>query len=240
MNSNCAGINEAYLQYFVSKNGVDIEFLGNEWVTKLFQKGIIQDYADIFALTKKHFLGLEGMGDVLAAKILQSIDARRQISLPRFLAALGIPNVGEHAASLLAAHFITLQALQKATPDELMTVDEIGPGTAASVTAFFADAGNVERLKKLFSNGVIVSHNERARVSDNLAGKTFVFTGALAEFTRESAEAAVKAHGGRAASSVSKKTDFVVVGAEAGSKAKKAKELGVKILTEEEFGLLLK
>lgn len=239
VNAACPEMNEAYLQFFVSKNGLDIESLGSEWVAKLYQNKVIADYADLFAVTKEDLLQFEGMGEILATKILQSIDTRRQVPFTKLLTAVGIPNVGEHVASILAEHFEGPDALAQASLEELTQIHEIGPGTAASVQAWFADKVNTSRLKKLQKNGVEILRAKRQRVSDVFAGKTFVFTGALSQFTRESAEEAVKARGGRAASSVSKKTDFVVVGADAGSKAQKAKELGVTILSEDEFAQML-
>lgn len=239
VNSACPEMNEAFLQFFVSKNGLDIESLGAEWVAKLYQNKVISDYADLFAITKADLLQFEGMGEILAAKILQSIDARRKISFTKLLTAVGIPNVGEHVASILADHFASPEALAGATEAELTAIHEIGPGTAASVQQWFADKVNKTRLKKLTKNRVEIIREERRQVSDAFAGKSFVFTGTLTQFTREGAEAEVKARGGRAASSVSKKTDFVVVGTDAGSKAQKAKELGVPIISEAEFAAML-
>lgn len=239
VNSACPEMNEAFLQFFVSKNGLDIESLGAEWVAKLYQNKVISDYADLFAITKEDLLQFEGMGEILAAKILQSIDARRKIPLAKLLTAVGIPNVGEHVASILADHFESTDALAAASEAELTAIHEIGPGTAASVQQWFADKVNAARLKKLTKNGVQVAREERKKISDAFAGKSFVFTGTLTQFTRDGAEAEVKARGGRASSSVSKKTDFVVVGTDAGSKAQKAKELGVAILSETEFAAML-
>lgn len=239
VNPSCPGIQEAYLEFFVSKNGLDIESLGSEWVLKLYRSGLIKDYADLFSLKKEDLLQFDGMGDILATKILQSIDARRKVTFTKLLTAVGIPNVGEHVASILAEHFDGPEDLAQASLEQLTKIHEIGPGTAASVQQWFADKVNTTRLRKLQQNGVEILRAKRERLSDAFAGKTFVFTGALRQFTRESAEAAVKARGGRAASSVSKKTDFVVVGADAGSKAQKAKELGIRILSEEEFAQML-
>jgi len=239
VNAACPEMNEAFLQFFVSKNGLDIESLGAEWVAKLYQHKVISDYADLFAVKKDDLLEFEGMGEILATKILQSIDSRRKVSFSKLLTAVGIPNVGEHVASILAEHFESPEALAKASEEELTAIHEIGPGTAASVQQWFADKINTGRLKKLVKNGVEILREERKKVSDVFVGKTFVFTGTLTQFTREGAEAEVKARGGRAASSVSKKTDFVVVGADAGSKAQKAKELGVPIISEAEFATML-
>lgn len=239
MNAACPEMNEAFLQFFVSKNGLDIESLGAEWVAKLYQNKVISDYADLFAVKKDDLLQFEGMGEILATKILQSIDSRRKVAFSKLLTAIGIPNVGEHVASILAEHFESPVALAAASEDELTAIHEIGPGTAASVQQWFADKTNAARLKKLVKNGVEILREERKKVSDVFVGKTFVFTGTLTQFTREGAEAEVKARGGRAASSVSKKTDFVVVGSDAGSKAQKAKELGVPIISEAEFAAML-
>lgn len=239
VNSACPEMNEAFLQFFVSKSGLDIESLGSEWVAKLYQNKVISDYADLFAVKKEDLMQFEGMGEILAAKILKSIDARRKIPFPKLLTAIGIPNVGEHIASVLAEHFDSPEALAKASEKELTSVHEIGPGTAKSVADWFADKVNLGRLKRLAKNGVEILKAENVRVSDDFAGKTFVFTGTLVNFTRDRAEAEVKARGGRASSSVSKKTDYVVVGTDAGSKAQKAKELGVKIISEAEFAAML-
>lgn len=239
VNAACHEMNEAFLQFFVSKNGLDIESLGAEWVAKLYQNKVISDYADLFAVKKDDLLKFEGMGDILATKILQSIDSRRKVAFSKLLTAIGIPNVGEHVASILAEHFEGPAELAAASADELTAIHEIGPGTAASVQEWFADKTNVSRLKKLVKNGVEILREERKKVSDAFVGKTFVFTGTLTQFTREGAEAEVKARGGRAASSVSKKTDFVVVGSDAGSKAQKAKELGVPIISEADFAAML-
>ncbi|MCS6971925.1 MAG: NAD-dependent DNA ligase LigA [Leptospiraceae bacterium] len=238
-NPDCSGIKEAYLQFFVSKNGIDIEALGSEWVGKLYRSGVVQDFADIFALSKKVLLQFEGMGEVLAAKILAAIDQRRQIPFAKLLAALGIPNVGEHIASVLAAHFPDAESLAAASEEQLTAIHEIGPTIARSVRSWFSERKNRERLDKLRKNGVTIIPASAGRVSDAFSGKTFVFTGTLTRFTREQAEAAVRARGGRAASSVSRKTDFVVVGENPGSKAAKARELGVRILSEEEFVAML-
>ncbi len=239
VNAACPEMNEACLQFFVSKNGLDIESLGAEWVARLYQNKVISDYADIFAITKEKLLQFEGMGEILASKILQSIDARRKIPFGKLLTAVGIPNVGEHVASILAEHFSTAEALAAASEDELTAIHEIGPGTATSVRTWFSEGVNAARLKKLVTNGVEILREESKKVSDAFTGKSFVFTGTLTQFTRDGAEAEVKARGGRASSSVSKKTDFVVVGSDAGSKAQKAKELGVTILTETEFAAML-
>ncbi|MBV6492492.1 MAG: DNA ligase [Turneriella sp.] len=240
VNPACPGINEAGLQFFVSKNGLDIEFLGAEWVSKLYKKGTVKDFSDFFKLTQNDLLMFDGMGDVLANKIINSIDAKRKIPLATFLTAIGIANVGEYIASILAENFVSLKNLSSANAQALMQVHEIGETTANSVVDWFSDKKNQERVQRLIDNGAQILDATIVRISDIFQGKTFVFTGTLTHFTRESAEKEVTSRGGRASSSVSKKTDFVVVGEEAGSKAQKAKELGVKILSEEEFVALLK
>jgi len=238
-NAECPEMNEAYLQFFVSKNGIDIEYLGAEWIAKLYRAKKVTDYADLFSLTIADLLEFEGMGEILATKIIKSIDSRRHLPFAKLLTALGIPNVGEHMAEVLAEHYASPKDLESAAVKELTAIHEIGPGTAQSITDWFADTVNKTRLAKLVAHGVTIEKTSRERVSDDFAGKTFVFTGTLTQLSRDKAEASVKARGGRAASSVSKKTDFVVVGKDAGSKAAKAKELGVKIISEKEFALML-
>jgi DNA ligase (NAD+) len=234
-NLACPEMNEAFLQYFVSKNGLDIESLGAEWVARLYKEGLIKDFADVFALRKEDLLQFEGMGEILANKILTSIDARRKLPFSQILTAVGIPNVGEHVATILAEHFPSPELLASADILSLTKIHEIGPGTAKSVCEWFSNKTNGGRMRRLLENGVEIMQNASNRISDEFSGKSFVFTGTLKKLSRDQAEAEVKARGGRASSSVSKKTDFVVVGADAGSKAKKAAELGVKIVSEQEF-----
>ncbi|CEK12569.1 DNA ligase, NAD-dependent [Chthonomonas calidirosea] len=234
-NPLCPARVQQTIEHFVSRNAMNIEGLGEKHIAQLIQKGLIKDPADLYYLTKEQLLPLERMGEKLAEKILANIALSRQRPLANLIYALGIRHVGEHVAAVLADHFGSLERLQKASVEELAQIYEIGPATAESIAAWFADPQNQQMLEKLKRAGVQPLTQSTAPVSDALKGKTFVFTGALAHMTREEAEAAVRRLGGRAASSVSRQTSYVVVGENPGSKLAKAQQLGIPILTEEEF-----
>lgn len=223
------------LQHFVSRNAMDIESLGGKRLDQLVDAGLVRDAADLYKLEKDQLLPLERMGDKLATNILASIDQSRTRPLNRIIFALAIRHIGEHTAEVLADHYGALQPLMEATVEELNGIFEIGKTTAESVYEFFQDPDCQAMVKRLLENGVQPSGSETAPRSDRFAGKTFVFTGALTLFTREDAELLVKQNGGRASGSVSKSTSYVVAGEKAGSKLTKAQELGVPVLTEEQF-----
>ena len=224
------------IKHFVSRKAFDIEGIGDKQVETLLREGLIEDAADLFTLQPERLEKLERWGPVLAAKIVRNIQNAKRISLPKFIFALGIPGVGEHLANVLAKHFKSLDALRNATFDELIQIPEIGPNTAQSIVDFFADEHNRRFLEKLFSVGVEVEEiREEEEAEKPLSGKTFVFTGALSSMTRDEASELVESLGGRVSSSVSRKTDYVVVGENPGSKYDKAKKLGVTTITEEEF-----
>jgi len=224
------------IKHFVSRKAFDIEGIGDKQVETLLREGLIEDAADLFTLEPERLEKLERWGPVLAAKIVRNIQNAKRISLPKFIFALGIPGVGEHLANVLAKHFKSLDALRNATFDELIQIPEIGPNTAQSIVDFFADEHNRRFLEKLFSVGVEVEEiREEEEAEKPLSGKTFVFTGALSSMTRDEASELVESLGGRVSSSVSRKTDYVVVGENPGSKYDKAKKLGVTTITEEEF-----
>ncbi len=235
INPSCPAKKLEYLKFFVSKDGMDIEFFGPELVQRLYDAGKLSDISDVYRLTKEDLLGIERMGDKIAEKILASIDGRRKIGLAHFLRSLGIRNVGDHLAKVIARASGTLDRLMRMTQEELMAVREVGPGVADSVYEFFRSEGE-NLVREILSLGVEIQPEEEiSSPGGDIAGKTFVFTGALQQFTREQAEELVEKLGGRAASSVSKKTDFVVAGEAAGSKLEKARALGVKVITEDEF-----
>jgi len=201
----------------------------------MVEKGLIKDAADLYFVRKEDLLPLERMGDKLADNILAAIEGSKHPPLPRLIFALGIRLIGEHAGEILARHFGSLEKLKAATVEELNAVYEIGLTTAEMVVAFFGQAETTELLDKLAKAGVQPVTSEDAPQADTFSGKSFVFTGSLQTLTRGDAEATVKRLGGRAASSVSKQTDYVVAGDSAGSKLEKARALGVTVLTEEEF-----
>jgi DNA ligase (NAD+) len=225
------------LLHFASRRAMDIEGLGDKLVQQLVDKGLVSSIADIYGLSKTQFAGLERMGDKSAQNLLDSIEKSKHTTLPRFLHALGIPQVGEATALALAQHFGALDALMGADADTLQSVAGIGPNMAGDIQTFFQQPHNREVIAKLLDAGIDWPRMETKAVSV-LSGKTFVLTGTLAGMSRDEAKERLLALGAKVAGSVSKKTDYVVVGEEAGSKADKARELGVRMLSEAEFLVL--
>ncbi len=222
------------IKHFASRSGMDIDGLGDRYIDQLLRLNLVHSVADLYYLKKEDFFRFERMGEKLADNLLRAIDTSRKRPLSRFLYALGIRHVGQHLAGVLARQFGSLEELALAGREELIAVHEVGPQVAESVTNFFASPLNRETLERLREAGVAPEAEER-RAGGPLTGKTFVFTGSLSRFTRKEAEEMVEALGGRASGSVSRKTDYLVAGEEAGSKLEKAKELGVAVLSEEEF-----
>jgi len=213
----------------------DIEGLGGKTAVLLVETGLVKDPADVFYLRYEDILGLPGFAELSARNLMSAIEASKEIEFPRFLTALGIPGVGGVTASILAEHFPSLDELSAASKETLMSIKGIGPETARSVREFFGQERNQEVIKKFFRAGVRVIYRKKEAGPAPLLGKTFVFTGALSTMTRDEAEALVVKLGGKATSSVSRKTDYVVAGENPGSKFAKAQQLGVKIISEDEF-----
>ncbi len=231
----CPGQNVQRMIHFVSRRAMDIQWLGEKHAAQLVEAGLVKDAADLYAVTKEQLLPLERMGDKLADNILAAIDGSRRPPLPRLIFALGIRMIGEHASEILARHFGSLDTLAAATVDELAAIYDIGRTTAEQIVAFFGQPETTELLQKLKAAGIEPVADEFTPSADTFAGKSFVFTGTLTTMTRGDAEGLVKKLGGRASSSVSGQTDYVVAGESAGSKLEKARTLGVAILTEAEF-----
>lgn len=220
--------------HFASRQAMDIEGLGEKIVDQMVERGLVSDYADLYTLTREDILGLDRMGPKLAENILAAIRRSRKTTLDRLLYALGIRQAGETLAKLLAREFGSLEEISRASAERLESIPGLGPQKAGSVFKFFRQSGNQRVLRKLGERSLEISappKPERGR----LENRTFVFTGTLRGLSRGEAEARVRALGGKAASAVGKKTDYVVVGRDPGSKYDKARALGVKILTEEEF-----
>ncbi|MBB6051306.1 NAD-dependent DNA ligase LigA [Armatimonas rosea] len=234
---SCPAQLQTRLEYFVSRNALNIDGLGGERLAQFIDAGLVRDPADLFTLTKEQLLPLERMGEKLADNLIGELERKKNTTLARLLVALGIRHVGEGGASRLAQGFGTLEKLREATVEQLAQVPDVGLTTAQSVRTWLDN--NTAFLDKLSSVGVVAQGDEAAPVSDHFAGKSFVFTGALTLFTREDAEATVKRLGGRAAGSVSKQTSYVVAGPGAGSKLAKAEQLGITVLTEDEFAAML-
>ena len=228
------------LKHFVGRKMMDIEGLGEKQIDRLLEIGYLTDIASIYRLHEKksEMLAMDRMGDQSVENLLAAIDESKTRPLPRLLFALGITDVGERGAQDLARSFGTLEKLKQAKYDDLIQLEGIGEKTASSIELWFEDDDNLKVITGLLDAGVAPVEAE-APVSDIFAGQTFVFTGKLEKFTREDAEATVMKMGGKAAGSVSAKTNFVVAGPGAGSKLVKAEQLGVAVLTEEEFLAML-
>jgi DNA ligase (NAD+) len=222
--------------HFASRDAMNIEGLGEKIVEQLVDKGLIKDYADLYSLTREEILTLERMGPKLAGNILSAVQNSKKTTLDRLIYALGILHVGEHIAKLLAREFSTLEELSDASLEELTAVKGIGDEIASSIVKFFQQKGNQKVIRKLKDLGVEYPYGNRPPPKGRKwEGRIFVFTGTLKAMSRQDAESKVESLGGRASSSVSRKTDFLVAGESPGSKHEKARELGVKILSEEEF-----
>ena len=235
----CAAQQMGKIEHFASKGAMEIEHLGGKTVVQLFERGLVKDLADLYQLKNEDLLGLEGFAEKSAENLLTAIEASKHTRLDRFLYALGISNVGRHVAKVLAQRFGSLEAVMAAYEEELIAVHEVGDEVARAVTTFFRDEGNRGVVLKLVEVGVQPSW-ERASASASLAGMKIVFTGALSKISRDEAKRLVEGRGGRVTSSVSKKTDLVVVGDSPGSKLEQARKHGVKVLAEEEFLALVK
>ncbi len=232
-NRQCFAQLLASLLHFVGRAAFDMRGIGDKIAEQLIQQGLVHEAADLFDLKAGDFLTLEGFADLSSRKLVEEIQAHRTIALDRFVNALGIRHVGEQTARDLAKHFKTFDALQTATEEELLAVDGIGEIVATSLVAFFADKTHQAHLKRLHK---VVDIEKAAAVKHgSLTGTTWVITGTLESMSREEAKEKIRQHGGEIAESVSKKTSFVVVGADPGSKAQKAQDLGVTVLDEEEF-----
>jgi DNA ligase (NAD+) len=227
------------LAHFVSKGAMDMDGLGYKFLEQMVDKKIIQDQADLYFLKKEDMMKMDRMGDKLAENLLNAINKSRNPSLINLIYALGIRNVGYHLAGVLAKNFKSIDNLAKQTVDDLTQVYEIGPIVAQSIYNFFHNPKNLKVLEKLKKGGVKFPVEKVKAKETPLSGKTFVLTGGLDSFTRDEAQKIIEDMGGRVSSSVSKKTDFVIVGKDPGSKYDNALKLGVKTINEEEFKKLI-
>lgn len=226
------------IRHFASKHALDIDGLGEKLVAQLVDKGLVADVANLYALTAEQLVALDRMGAKSAANLLAQIEASKRPSLARLINGLGVPQVGEHAARLLADEFGSIEALMDAGEEALLEVREIGPQTAKEVVAFFSAEQNRAVIERLREAGLRPVAPPRRRAGGPLSGKTFVLTGALS-VSRDEATRRITAAGGKVTGSVSKKTDYVVAGSDAGSKLDKAQRLGLEILDEEALQRLL-
>jgi len=234
VNANCPAKLRETILHFASRHVMNIEGMGDALVNQLTDRGMVKNVADIYQLTKDDLLDLERMGDKSAQNVLHEIEASKKHPLERVIFGLGIRFVGERTAQFLAEHFGSMDALMKSSEEELLEVEEVGPRIAASILEFFREPKNRELIEQLRKAGLSFTGKKKER-GTKLAGKTFVLTGTLAHMTRDQAKKLIEDAGGRVAASVSKKTDYVVAGSDAGSKLDKAKELGVAVIDESEM-----
>ena len=223
------------ISHYASRGALDIEGLGDKTISTFLERELIKDLASVYKLSKDAIAPLEGFGELSANNLVTAIEDTRKPQLPRFLYGLGIPNVGEKTAADIAHHFGTLAAIRNAATDQLVEVEGVGPIVARSIVDFFSNPSVGAELDRLLKE-VSPEAMEAARpAKTELVGKTFVFTGAMEKFSRKEAQRRIETLGGRTGSSVSSRTDYVVHGPGAGSKLAKAHELGIQLLTEEEF-----
>jgi len=231
VNANCPAKLRETILHFASRGVMNIDGMGDALVTQLTERGLVKNVADIYKLTKDDLLSLERMGDKSAQNILDEIKESKELPLERVIYGLGIRFVGARTAQFLAEHFGSMEALASAGIEELQNVNEVGPRIAESIAEFFSIAANRKLVERLGEAGLVFKGAKKER-GTKLAGKTFVLTGTLAKYTRDEAKKMIEDAGGRVSGSVSKKTDYVVAGADAGSKLDKAKELGVAVIDE--------
>ncbi|ASA97394.1 NAD-dependent DNA ligase LigA [Anoxybacillus sp. FSL W8-0382] len=238
VNPQCPAQIREGLIHFVSRQAMNIDGLGEKVIAQLFEHGLVRSVADLYTLTKDELVALERMGEKSATNLLRAIEASKQNSLERLLFGLGIRHVGAKAAKTLAEHFETMERLQQATKEELTAIHEIGEKMADSIVTYFSKEEVKQLLERLRAYGVNMTYKgakQTVDISSTFAGKTFVLTGTLQSMSRSEAKEAIEALGGKVTGSVSKKTDVIVVGEDAGSKLEKAKQLGITIWDEARF-----
>jgi DNA ligase (NAD+) len=235
VNSSCPAQLVRNVEHFVSRGAMDIEGLGIKIVEQLIESGAVKDVADLYLLTEEHLLTLEGFATKKAQNLLNAIEASKSGTLDRFITALGIRGVGEVVASELARHFTSMDILARASVDEIQQIGGIGPNIALSIRDWMDQSTNRQLLDKFRHIGIWPVALGNAAAGTSLTGLTFVITGTLPTLSREDAEELIARHGGKATSSVSRNTSYLVLGEGPGSKLEKARSLGVKIISEQEL-----
>jgi DNA ligase (NAD+) len=236
INTNCPARLKESVSHFAARGVMDIDGMGDVLVDQLVTREIVKSVADIYDLTLDQLLELDRMGKKSAEKVLRNIDASRKQPLPRVLNGLGIPFVGERTAQILADTFGSLDAIAQADEEKLQEAEEVGPKVSESIGQFFHERRNRELVERLRQAGLTFEHEiKKRKTAGPLTGKVFVITGTLPNLAREEAKARIEAAGGKVTGSVSKKTDYVVAGADPGSKLDKASSLGVPVIGEPEL-----
>ena len=221
--------------HFASRDAMNIEGLGPKVIEQLLQAGLIKNAADLYYLKYEELLKLERMAELSATNLLNAIEKSKNCSLGQLIFALGIRHVGAQAGKVLAKQFKSLDALSQASAEELMEVPDIGPRMAESIVDFFTEPQNQKVIDRLREAGVNMENKGHATYGGKLTGKQFVLTGTLPNLTRKDAQEMIESQGGKVSSSVSKKTDYIIVGSDPGSKYDKALKLGIPILNEEQL-----
>jgi len=222
---------------------MDIDGLGDKLVDQLINKGLIKDASDIYHLRMEDLLPLEKIAEKLATNILDAVNRSKSTTLPKFIYSLGIRHVGEHVARVLAERFRNFENLRKASSEELVSVEEIGPEIADSIVSYFSNEDNLSLINRLLAAGITIEEmplEEAPLRGHPFSGKSLVLTGTLSTLTRPEAKKVILERGGKVVTSLSSKTDFLVLGASPGSKLAKAADLGVRILSEQEFLSMLR
>ena len=232
VNATCPAKLRESLLHFVSRGVMNIDGMGEALVQQLLNAGKLRSIADMYDVTREELLSLERIGEKTAQNVLDQIERSKQLPLERVILALGIRFVGERTAQLLSRHFGSMEAIENASAEELQNVEEVGPRVSEAIREFFAEQKNRELVQRLADAGLRMTEQKREQLPQPLAGKTFVLTGSLPTLSRDEAKQRIEAAGGKVAGSVSKKTDYVVAGEEAGSKLDKARTLGVAVLDE--------
>jgi DNA ligase (NAD+) len=238
INASCSAQIKERIRHFASKGAFDIDGLGVKLVDQLVEKGMVASYADLFNLPAESVAAMDRMGDKSAENLINALETSKKIPFARFLYALGIRHVGEHIAVLITAQYTSIEALSAASKEELTAIEGVGPVVAKSIVDFFNQTENLAIVQRLIDCGVRITFETAAR-TDDLAGKTFVLTGALETMTRRQAKELIERAGGKVSSSVSRNTAYVVAGESPGSKLTRAQELGVEILDEDALKKLI-
>ncbi len=240
VNAACPAQAQLRIEHFASRGAMDIRGIGEQMSATLFQQGLVKNTADLYYLTVEQIAALERLGEKSASNIISSINKSKDRPLYRLIYGLGIRHVGEEMAQVLAANFPDIEKLAKASKEDLMQVSAVGPKIADSIIAFFSQEENLEIIRRLKEAGVKMTETAVKAAGLPLSGKEFVLTGRLDTLSRPEAEARIKALGGIAKDNVTRKTDYVVAGADPGSKLTRANDLGIKVLNEKEFLELIK
>ena len=237
--NGCSAQIKGRIEYFVSKNAMDIDGLGESIISQLVERKMVHTYADLYKLTYEQLLELDLIAEKSAQNLLDAIDNSKNTKLPKFINALGIRLVGKESADILAQNFKDIEALKAASIEDLSAIDGIGEKMAKSIYDYFHNKQNLETLDEVLKLGLVLENTYKKEENLKLKGLSFVLTGTLEEFSRDKAQEILKSLGAKTPNSVSKNTDFVVAGANAGSKLTKAQNLGIKILNEQEFKELI-